>query len=155
MERNRVARIEAAKKEKEEMERRLREQNERELAELEAEHQRLLAEETAVAEKRMARQREKLEEEQRRLREARMGEAGKLDADEKDRILREFEENRARIDAVVSAERARQAEVMRIRLEKRRYALRSLDAAMATGRLCSVPLCAFEVFLPSRHVIVR
>jgi transcription initiation factor IIF auxiliary subunit len=117
----RESRLAAAKRAKEEMEAALRAQNEAELAAMESEHQRLLAEEAAVAEKRMQRQREKLENEQSRLREARLAEVGKLDVDEKDRVLREFEENRRRIEAVMASERARQAEVTRLRLEKRRY----------------------------------
>ena len=116
----RESRLAAAKRAKEEMEAALRAQNEAELAAMESEHQRLLAEEAAVAEKRMQRQREKLENEQSRLREARLAEVGKLDVDEKDRVLREFEENRRRIEAVMASERARQAEVTRLRLEKRR-----------------------------------
>ena len=83
----------------------------------------MLAEEAEKANLRMARQREKLAEEQTRLRAQRLGEAEKLDVDEKDRIMREFEENQARIEAVVAKERARQAEIVRIRLEKRRFVL--------------------------------
>ena len=119
MEKERVERLEQLRRERASMEERLRLENEAEIRRLEEEHANQIAAETQRTEAVLRRQREKLEREQAELEARRLKEAGVLDLEERDKIKQEFEMNRKAQEESLRAERARQSDNLKRRLQQR------------------------------------
>jgi hypothetical protein len=120
MEKQRAARVAAIAAQKAAVEEELRRANEAEMARLEQEHAAAVAEETRRSDEQLRVRRERLMKEQQEQQRRRLEEAGALDVEAKERIMREFEEDTARTEAKLELVRAGQAAKLEAKLAERK-----------------------------------
>jgi hypothetical protein len=113
-------RLAKIKREKESFESNLRRQNEEDLAKLDADHAAQLSEERKRAEDQLNLRKERLMREQEELKRKKLEESSGLDMEARDRIMKEFEDNQARMEAKLDVVRSQQQSKLEARLTQRK-----------------------------------
>lgn len=131
-EQQRLDQIERIKRDKEEMEARIKAEQASEMERLEEEYKAMMQAEAQQAKIQLERRRAELDNERQQAEQQRMAEMGDMDAEMKDKILAEFEADRQALEDAMERERERQASSLRQKLRKRHLRQRRRqDAARA------------------------